>query len=409
MKVLLVNKFFFHKGGAEGVFFDTARLLERYGHRIDFFSMAHPLNLPCADERYFTSYADYESRNLKKKISSSLKALYSFEAKQKIGRLIREKGGVDIAHIHNIYHQISPSILRELKKRGVPIVMSLHDFKLACATYLMAGENGVCDACKNRKFHHCLLKKCANGSLTKSCLLTLEMFLHHHILRIYDLVDIFISPSEFHQSKLKEMGFKREIVHLPNPIILDGLEPAFGWKDKSIVYFGRLSPEKGLFTLLEAMKKVPGAWLKIIGDGPMRNSLEEKAKKEGIRNVSFLGYKSGEELQKEIKASMFTVFPSQIYENNPRAILESFALGKPVIGSNIGGIPELVKDKLTGLLFEPKDADGLNHKIKFLLDNPARIGEMGKNARGLVESEYNCETHYRKLIQIYENTIASHN
>ena len=228
------------------------------------------------------------------------------------------------------------------------------------------------------------------------------MYLHHRILHIYDLVDAFISPSRFLKSKLEEMGFKKKIVYLPNFVNLQDYQPEYGWQENSIVYFGRLSKEKGLFTLIEAVKGLD-VKLKIIGEGPIRESLEHSAKSKEIGNIEFLGYMSGEDLKNEIKKSMFVVLPSEWYENNPRSIIEGFALGKPAVGARIGGIPELVKDGETGLNFETGNVEDLRSKIKYLINNTDKIVVMGKNARRFVEVELNQEVHYKKLIEIYNS------
>jgi glycosyltransferase involved in cell wall biosynthesis len=203
---------------------------------------------------------------------------------------------------------------------------------------------------------------------------------------------------------VREMGFKGEVRHLPNFIHADSFRPSYAWENGNIVYFGRLSNEKGLGTLIEASKGLD-VEVKIIGDGPLRNSLIFRVKNEKIKNVKFLGYKIGGELHRELRKSMFAVLPSECYENNPRSVMEAFALGKPVIGSRIGGIPELVRDGETGLTFEPGNVENLREKIKYLKENPNKITEMGKNARRFVEENLNPEKHYTELIKTYQRAI----
>lgn len=237
----------------------------------------------------------------------------------------------------------------------------------------------------------------------KSLLNTIEMYLHHEVLHIYDLIDCFISPSKFLKEKIEQMGFKgRKIIILPNMLRIEDYFPKYGSESNSIIYFGRLSREKGLPVLLESAKGIKKINLKIMGEGPLRVSLEAKIKDEKIENVSFLGYKTGEQLNNEIRNSLFVVLPSQCYENNPRSIIEGFALGKPAIGARIGGIPELVIDGKTGLTFEPGNNRDLRSKIQYLLDNPHKIEEMGRNARDFVAQEFNTQKHYERLMKIYE-------
>lgn len=404
MNIVLAHKFFYRRGGADNSFFATADLLRRKGHNVIFFSMQDERNAPSEYERYFVSNVDYEKPGLKNKIDAAIKLLYSFEAKSKIEQLIkREKP--DLAHLNNIYHQISPSIIHGLKKFNIPIVMTLRDCKLVCASYTMSYHGNICEACKNAKYYNCFLKGCVKDSRAKSLLNTIEMYLHHKIFSIYDLIDVFIAPSLFLKNKIEEMGYRGKIVHLPNFVQVDELLPQYHWEENSIVYFGSLSEIKGVFTLIRAMKDIPHVNLKIIGEGPLREPLEEETKKNALQNINFLGFKSGEELNNEVRKSMFVVLPSEWYENNPRAIIEGFALGKPAIGSRIGGIPELVRDDETGFTFQAGDLEDLKKKILLLVKNPEKILLMGKRARSFVEQELNPEKHYEKLMEIYKQAM----
>ena len=405
MKVLLVNKFFFPKGGAEVSFFETAKLLASKGHKVFFFSMSHPNNIPSPYAKYFISNVNFNQLgSLSKQIKAAGKIIYSFEAKRNIEKLIIDKR-VDVVHLNNIHHQISPSILHTLKKWNLPTVMTLRDYKMACPAYSMLSDGEPCEKCRDGRYYWCLLKRCTKHSYLKSALNTLEMYLHHSIFRIYDLVDIFISPSKFLKRKIQEMGFKGEVVYLPNFIDLGGFVPSYTWEENSLVYFGRLSQEKGLFSLIKAFKHLD-LQLKVIGEGPLGQDLGYKVKKEEFNNILFLGYKRGEELKREITKSIAAILPSECYENNPRSVIEAFALGKPVIGSRIGGIPELVRHGETGLTFQPGNVGDLREKIISLLGNKDKIIEMGKTARVFVEEELNPEKHYQGLMKIYERAIA---
>ncbi|MFQ6082628.1 MAG: glycosyltransferase family 4 protein [Candidatus Aminicenantia bacterium] len=407
MKILLVNKFFFLKGGAETSFFDTAEILQANGHKVVFFSMMHLENLDSLYSKYFVSRIDFENiSSFIHKIKASGRILYSLEARKKLEELMK-KEKPDITHLNNIHHQISPSILHTLKKYNLPIVMTLHDYKIVCPVYTMFSKGRTCEKCKGRKYYNCVLMRCCKDSYLKSFLNTLEMYLHHSILHIYDLVDVFISPSKFLKDKIVEMGFNAKVFHLPNFINVNDFIPSYTWNENTIVYFGRLSYEKGLVTLLSALKGLD-IKCKIIGDGSLKESLKLKVKSEKIHNIEFLGYKFGDELRNEIKSSACVVLPSNWYENNPRAILEAFALGKPVIGSRIGGIPELVKDYKTGLTFEPGNPNDLREKILYLFNNLDKMIEFGKNARKFVEKNFNPEKYYQELMKIYRIAIEKH-
>jgi glycosyltransferase involved in cell wall biosynthesis len=403
MKILLANKYFYLKGGAENSFFETAKLLKQKGHEVSFFSMRDRKNLSCPYEKYFVSNVDYEKKGLRNSIATSLKLLYSFEAKKKIDELL-VKVDPAIAHLNVIYHQISPSIIDGLDKRNIPMVMSLRDYKLICASYTMMNGVGVCEDCKGARYFHCFLNKCVKQSSGKSLLNTVEMYLHHKILKIYDKVRVFISPSMFLKKKMAEMGFKGNIAHIPNFVNLSAYQPDFKGKDRSIVYFGRLSKEKGLLTLVNAVKGIPGLKLKIIGDGPEKEALRSFVQ-ENADNTVFYDHMSGTELKNQVRSSMFVVVPSEWYENNPRSVIEGFALGKPAIGANIGGIPELVVDNVTGLTFDPGNTGQLREKIVYLAQRPKLVEQMGENARLFIEHNLNQEIHYQKLIDIYNQAM----
>lgn len=410
MNILHINKFHYLRGGSESAYFGTAKILELHGHKSFFFSMHHPDNVPCETSNYFMPYVDLNTscNGIGSQLKSAGRILYSLEAKKRLSQLL-DKYPVDIAHLHNIHHQLSPSILHTLKKKKIRVVMTLHDYKMVCASYSMMVNEKTCEACSGGKYTGIIRNKCVKGSLAKSCLAMLEMYVHHKLFDIYNNVDVFISPSLFLKHKLEEMGFRKEIRHLSNfidPEKFKRVGPEENSSKDSVVYFGRLANGKGLWTLLEAAKNLEGEIeVKIIGDGPLRNNLEESVKREGMKNVRFLGYQKGDELYREIKKSKAVIISSMWYENNPISVLEAFALGKPVIGARIGGIPELVKEKDTGLLFEPGNSIDLREKIEMLLSDNALCSKMGSNARMFVENELNPEKHYQSLLQTYQPLV----
>jgi len=408
MKILLINKYLYPRGGDALSTIATGSLLASKGHEVILWGMKDPLNPPYRYQEYFVSHVDFNTpMSITQKLVTMGRILYSIEAKTKIEKLIKENKP-DIVHLNNFAHQISSSILYVFKKYNIPTVMTMRDYKLVCASYSMLADNKVCEACEGSRYYNVFLKKCFKNSRLKSLIGTIEMYLHHKILHIYDIIDVFISPSMFLRNKLKEMGFKKDIVYLPNFVNVEDFIPSYGFNERSIVYFGRLSKEKGLNVLIDAVKDLKDITLKIIGDGPIRYDLEEKTKKECIKNVHFLGHRTGMELKEEIHKSMFAITPSEWYENNPRSVLEAFALGKPVIGANIGGIPELVKEGETGFLFNPGDVGDLKNKILNLAQDKAKIEEIGLNARRSVEENFNPEKHYYELMKIYGMAIDKH-
>lgn len=404
MRILTVNKFYFINGGAETVCFNTAKLLRGKGHTVSFFSMKDPRNFPTNDEKYFIENVNYENGSFGNKLSVSLKLLYSIEAKNKL-RILLNDNSPDIAHLHNIYHQISPSVLHVFKKMNIPTVMTLHDYKLVCASYFMLKRSIICEACGFGQYYNCFKGKCVRDSYFKSLLNTLEMYLHHNILHIYNLVDLFISPSVFLKDKLAEKGFTGKIVYLPNFVKAEEFKPQYNGEENTFVYFGRLLKEKGIHTLIKAVEGL-NIKLNILGEGQFKKHLMDEAKRNNTEHkVNFLGYKQGEQLHNEIRRSIAVIVPSEWYENNPLSILEAFALGKPVIGARIGGIPELVKNNETGLTFQPGNADDLRLRIEDLANNLDKAITMGRNARAFVEQELNEDKHYKTLLKIYEQVI----
>jgi glycosyltransferase involved in cell wall biosynthesis len=420
LTVLHVNKFHYLKGGSEVVYFQTANVLAAHGHSNIFFSMHHPENQPSEASEFFVPYIDFNNlENVGSSIEGSLRILYYFKAKKLLSKLL-DRYNIDIAHLHNVHHQISPSILHVLKSRGIPIVMTLHDYKMVCTSYNLLVEERPCEVCVRGNYYKAITYRCVKDSYYKSFLAAIEMYLHHKIMDIYDNVDVFIAPSLFLKDKLIEMGFKKEIVYLPNFIdserfnTLDVIMNDTNEDEKTFVYFGRLTHGKGLITLLEAANlwlqnnKNVKVVVKIIGDGILKNDLQEIVKATAIHNVRFLGYMKGEELFREIKKSIAVIIPSEWYENNPMAVIEAFALGKPVIGSRIAGIPELVKDNYTGLTFQTKNAFDLYLKMKFIIENPDKTKLMGQYARTVVLQELNSEKYYEKLIGIYEQVLKKY-
>lgn len=401
MNVLLANKYFFRKGGADNSFFATAELLKENGHGVRFFSMHHPRNESSEFSKYFVSEVKYDTPNIVEAARAAGRLLYSFEARRRVSDLLRDFP-VDIAHLNSIYHQISPSIIDALVEQSVPVVMTLRDYKVVCASYVMLAGGGVCEACEGGRYYNCFLKRCVKGSGLKSALNTLEMYLHHNVLKLYEKVDVFISPSEFLRDKVTQLGFCGHIEVIPNFADLTVFQPNYVVDSSEVVYFGRLSWEKGLLTLVRAAKGLP-LTVRLIGEGPYRHELEQTCARERIDNVIFSGYQSGVELRKQVQSALCVVVPSEWYENNPRTVIEGFALGKAAIGARIGGIPELVRDGETGFTFESGSLPELREKLGLAVANRDEMMAMGKRGRRLVEEEFSPERHYEKLVRVYEN------
>lgn len=391
MKILFVNKFHYRKGGAETVYFDTANIFIENGHEVHYFSLQNSENEKCNDEKYFIKNRDYsKGSGFFGNLDNFLNMLYSFEAKRNLKKMIKDVGPFDVAYLHNIYHQISPSIIDVLKKNKIKIVMVVHDLNLMCPNYKMVNGCGdLCEKCKNGKYYNCTKYKCVKNSFSASLACSIEAYFHK-LIGIYNKVDTFITPSLFMKNKMIEYGFaESKIMHVNNPIKIQD-EYTKNQVGDYYLFIGRLSKEKGVNVLVNAFSKLKDKKVVIVGDGPELFNLENFVKENKLENIKFLGYKKGEELKDLIKKSKAVIVPSVVYENQPMSIIEAFSFGKVVIGSNIGGIPELIGNNERGFLFKMGSSNDLINKINaFEESDEFVIEEMGKKAYEFVRDNFN--------------------
>lgn len=406
MKILQANKFFYPFGGSETYFFGLRKMLSDHGHQVIDFSMQDDRNLDSEYSKYFVSPVNYDSKNPLAKLKAAGRLVYSFEAKRKFAKLIKDTQP-DIIHLHNIYHQISPSILQVTAKFDIPVVLTTHDLKILCPNYQMFTQGEICERCKVYDYENAIEHRCLKNSKLRSRLVAFEMKLHRKWLKSYRKnIDMLIAPSDFMRNKFIEWRWaKDKIIHLPNFADLYELSNLKVNQDQGdyLVYFGRLSHEKGLETLIRSMALVrSAAKLKIIGSGPQEKELKRLVQRLKLEDkIDFVGFLSGSELHYVVANSRFSVMPSIIYENNPLAVIESLALGRAVIGSDIGGIPELVIDHQTGLNFKSQDSQDLAQKIDYAWSNQDKMNQWGSNGKRMVEGEFNAKKHYQKIMAIY--------
>jgi len=326
--------------------------------------------------------------------------LYSWRAQGDFAALLAEVQP-DVVHVHNLFPLISPSILSVARKRHLPVVMTVHNFRLLCPNGLFFTQGRLCERCLNGKYYQALLYRCRED-WKEAALYAFRTFLHNQLGLFIRLVDAFVVPSRFLADKLKEGGLPPEkIVYLPHFLDCSGFTSVQCPHSSYIVYFGRLSAEKGLWTLVQAMQRLAGVVLKVLGDGPLRPALEAFVQDQGIRNVELLGFQTGETLRKIIQEAAFAVLPSEWYENCPYAALEALAYGKPLVASRLGGLAELVADGVDGLLFQPGDPEDLREKIRFLRDHPTLVIEMGRKGRQKVETNHSPQLYGEKLLGLY--------
>jgi len=407
LKILLVHKFFHMTGGTEQYFRNLAAILEQRGHQTIPFALEHPNNPKTPYAKYFLENLDYRERSRTYAARNIFRILartvYSWEARAKIEALIGDTAP-DVAHVQSIEHHISPSVLHSLRKYNVPIVQSVNHYKLVCASYrLFIDREGVCERCLYGKHYHVALTRCVKDSLPASVLATLEMYVHGW-LKIYHLVDRFIVSSRFMETRLLEAGYPAcKLVRLLNPLDLTEYTPSYDFGDY-ILYFGRLDPEKGVMTLVQAMAQIPEIKLIIVGDGSQLEMIRNWVKDSGIDNIELVGPKWGEELKPYLAMARLVVVPSVWYEPSPMVIYQAFATGKPVIGSNTGGIPDLLTDE-TGLLFEAGNVEDLVIKIVSLAFDDERLHSMGRAARRWAEVNLDPDCYYDTIMQLYAEVI----
>ncbi len=405
--LLSVNNYHYPRGGAEVVFLEHNTIFRDTGWDVACFSMKHPDNIPSKWEKYFIDEIEFgENYSFLEKLSRIPKVIYSMEARKKIECLIGDFHP-DICHMHNIYHHISPSILSVLKNKNIPAVLTLHDLKIACPEYHMLSPTGVCEQCKGGKTHHILLNQCIKNSLALSGIVFIENLLHRLIKSYKKNVSRFIVPSRFYLEKFIEWGWdEKQFTYIPNFIDSHMFTPCFNPGD-SFIYFGRLSKEKGVSTLVRAAAKAR-VKLKIVGRGPDENSLRQLASMLKA-DVTFCGYMTGEPLHEAIRSSRAVVLPSEWYENAPLSILESYALGKPVIAASIGGIPELVRNGISGTVFNSGSIDELADVLDSYHHSPLPLlEELGKNGRTWIEQEFSRENYRNRMLSLYKELGVSY-
>lgn len=404
MRILQVNKFYYPRGGADKYFLDLAASQEAAGHKVAIFAMRHPNNQVSPWEKYFISQVSFNRKNFKDILKTPGRVLYSLEAKRKFSRLL-DDFKPDIIHIHNIYHHISPSILEAAFKRQIPVVMHLHDYKLVCANHALFVNGSVCQACQPNNYWQCLKNRCIKDSWQASALAAFEMYLHHSVLKIYEnKVNLFIAPSRFMKDMAVAFGQAADKIKvIYNPYGASSSTGVFETLSNAkdyLLYFGRLSPEKGLEVLIKATA-LSGQKLKIAGSGELEFSLKQLALKLKAP-VEFTGFLQGQELEKTITEASAIVIPSIWYENMPLSLMEALKFGKIVIASRIGGLPEIIKDGYNGLLFTPGSADDLKLKIDSLANIDRK--KMSQAARDSV-ADFSPQANLEKVMQVYKELL----
>ena len=386
-------------GGSDRYQFQLAELLACHGHKVIPFAGKHPDNLPSEWEDYFPQAADFDHPGF----GDLVNYVYSRPARRAMSRLLRDVG-IDIAHLHIYYGKLTSSILQPLHERGVPVVQTVHEFKLSCPVYTLSSHGELCERCAGGHYYHALLRRCNRGSLLRSGLSTLESYVSAKKGAI-DGIDHFIAVSKFTRDKLVSHGLSpSRITAIHNYIDVSDVEVADG-EGSYLLYFGRFDSNKGIMTLLKAAAMHRDVKLVLVGAGALEQTMRDFIVQENLDNVTVRGFMDQPRLYEVIRGSVCSVIPSEWYEPFGLTSIESFAKGRPVIASRIGGIPEVVEDGVDGFLFEPGNVQELGECMKWMWKNRTAAVRMGKKGRQNVERKFNPEGHYRKLMAVYRKLL----
>lgn len=403
MKILMINKFLHPNGGSETYIFKLGEYLQANGHEVQYFGMEHEGRVVGNRVNAYTSDMDFHGGSKLSKLTYPIKTIYSSDARKQI-RKVLDDFKPDVCHLNNFNYQLTPSIILEIVKwrkqqnKKCKIVYTAHDYQLVCPNHMCRniGTDENCEKCLSGSFINCTKNRCIHGSLAKSLIGTLEASVWNST-KVYKHIDTIICCSEFMKTKLDTNSlFATKTVAIHNFIDKPKPKPMSDTtKNDYVLYFGRYSKEKGVNTLIDVCKSLPDIKFVFAGTGPLEGELQ------GIKNIENVGFKTGDELETLIAQARFTIYPSQWYENCPFSVMESQMFGTPVLGANIGGIPELIRDGETGELFESGNKKELRQKIEKLWISRELTDTYSKNCENI--SFDTVEQYTQKLSKIYTN------
>jgi glycosyltransferase involved in cell wall biosynthesis len=391
MKFVVVHNSYQQPGGEDVAFAGEYRLLEQHGHTV---------------VAYRRSNDEIDSMSTVRRLTMPKQMIYSDRSRREIQELLRTEQP-DLVHVHNTFMMVSPSIYEACQEMGVPVLQTLHNFRLLCPAWTLSREGRVCEECVDHGLWRGVWHGCYRNSRLMTAGVALMLQVHRNRGTWNDSVDGYVALSEFARRKFVDSGLPASKLYVKPNFVQD--DP--GERDAPghyALFVGRLSPEKGAATLLAAWEKLKHSIpLVIVGDGPSRQSLESEAAARGLSSVKFRGWLTGEETRAAMKRAAFLVIPSLWYEGFPMIVAEAFACGTPVICSRLGTLEEIVEDQHTGLHFSHGDADDLAGKVEWAWANRPQVCAMGKAARQEYEDRYTPERNYNQLMQIYEHTLRS--
>ena len=403
MKILLVNKFHYLNGGSEKYYFELGKLLKKHGNEVAYFSMEDDRNIRTGDKEFFVKKIDLN-------YGSKLKALdviYSKDNYKKMEEAIKEFRP-DVIHFNNFQRQLSASVVEAGWNAKIPMIFTAHDMEAVCPNKDMLYNGRICDDCITKGYMSCIKKKCIKNSKLKSILGVIEMK-YYKLHSIYEKFNYIVSPSEFMKRCLLDGGVKNQNIE-----VIHNFSNATNCNNEIngdyIFYFGRISKEKGIFNLISAVKKCDEVKLLIAGTGPEEEKIKKYIKENKMESrVVLLGYLNQDEIRERIEKCRFVVIPSIWYENCPYSIIETLEIGKPIIASEIGGIPEIVENEKNGLLYRYDSVDDLADKINELYYNQEKINKMKEASKNKFKMEHTEDVYYQKIMKVYRKAMGERN
>ncbi len=397
MKILMVNKFLYPRGGSESYMLYLGEYLKKLGHELQYFGMYDKNNTVGNSAGLYTQNMDFHSGKLGRFLYP-FKIIYSFEAKKKIMQVI-DNFKPDIVHMNNINFQLTPSIIYGIKRKGIPVVQTVHDYQMICPNHLLYNfdKNTPCEKCVSGSHINCIKNKCIHGSVVKSIIGVIEAKFYS-LLKTYKKVDLYVCPSNFLENKLlSAKGFyKGKTLTIHNFINKEMFLGFDRKKDSYIVYVGRLSKEKGVEHIAEVAKLLPEYTFVVAGSGPDEDMLK------GIPNIKLAGFLTGDKLTELMGNAKVLLLPSVCYENCPLSILEAHCMGVPVVTMNSGGMAELVKDGVTGTLVKEPTPQAIALKLKETIENEDYYGRLTENCKKEKDNILSVETYCDILLKEYE-------
>ncbi|MEI7498638.1 MAG: glycosyltransferase family 4 protein [Candidatus Falkowbacteria bacterium] len=403
MKILLVNKYYYLKGGTERHLFALETLLKEQGHSVVPFAMAHPHNRPSEYSPYFAAAVDFDRFSVK----SAIKFFYNYNAVKQLKKLIKAERP-DVAHIHNIAHQLTPAIIKVLKKNNIPVVQTWHDYQHLCPNYQLFTKGQQCERCRQGSYFKACRYRCVKNSFWKSLMSAMEMTWYAKIKRAYQQADAYISPSKFMVDVSQRFGFIGNQHHVENFLTETEWQsyrqiPAIA-ENGYLLYYGRLSTEKGIILLLEAYAKSNiKRPLHLVGSGPIETEVRQTIERLGLSNqVFWQPHVDQAGVLEALAGAAVVILPSLWPENLPYGAIEALAAGRPLLAAATGGLPELVTEHKNGWLFPVGDGAVLAQKLVAvdLCDHAS----MSDACRASVE-RMQSHNYAAKIEQVYQSLI----